>query len=80
MKKIIALLTSALFVLTACSAPGTPQGTQSGAAGAASTSSSETAEAAQPGQGGKPDLVIMGEENQDYSRAARRAIGKERNL
>ena len=70
MKKIIALLTSALFVLTACSAPGTPQGTQSGAAGAASTSSSETAEAAQPGQGGKPDLVIMGEENQDYSRAA----------
>lgn len=72
MKKIIALLACTLFVLTACSAPGSPQAqeTQSGAAGAASTSSSETAEAAQPGQGGKPDLVIMGEENQDYSRAA----------
>lgn len=70
MKKIIALLTCVLCVLTACSAPDAPQETQSGAAGTASASSGETAEAAQPGRKEKPDLVIMGEENQDYSRAA----------
>ena len=69
MKKTIAILISLVMILSACAGPagtGGPQGAQSAATGA----SAETAAAEEPGGSEKPDLVIMGQESTDYSRAA----------
>ena len=74
--RIFALLTCLIMTFTACAAPGTPGGTQS--AGTGDTSETETAseteavsETEMPDRNEKPQLVIMGQESTDYSRAAK---------
>ena len=83
MKKTIAILTSLMMFLSACAGPtgaaGT-QGAQSGATGATQaaaesaaaqeSAADESAAAEEPGGSEKPELVIMGQETSNYSRAA----------
>ena len=79
MKKTIAILTGLVMFLSACGGPtgavGT-QGAQSGATGATQpaaaeeSASEETAAAEEPAGSEKPELVIMGQEASNYSRAA----------
>ena len=67
MRRISALLICFILTLGACAGPGAPAGTQSGSGSTAE----DTETAAQiPDQNKKPELVIMGEEDTDYSRAA----------
>ncbi len=83
MKKTIAILISLVMFLSACGGPtgaaGT-QGAQSGATGVAQpaaetaaaeeSASEETVAAEEPAGSEKPELVIMGQEASNYSRAA----------
>ena len=70
--RILALLTCLIMIFTACAAPGASNGTQSAqASGTASTARTESAaQTESPVQKEKPQLVIMGQESTDYSRAA----------
>ena len=61
--------------LSACAGPGGAGGAQDaqsaqGAQGAATGATAETAAAEEPAGNEKPDLVIMGQEASNYSRAA----------
>ena len=83
MKKTIAIRTGLVMFLSACGGPtgaaGT-QGAQSGATGATQaaaesaaaqeSAADESAAAEEPGGSEKPELVIMGQETSNYSRAA----------
>ena len=66
-KRISALIICLLLTLSACAESGKPAGTQSGSG---STSADTETAARIPEQDKKPELVIMGEEDMDYSRAA----------
>ena len=69
MKRTIAVLLSLLMTLSACAGPAGSAGTQ-GAQSASTGASAETAAAEEPAGNEKPELVIMGQESSNYSRAA----------
>ena len=69
MKKNIAILLCLIMTLGACAGPAGTSGTQ-GADSFSTEAGAETAAAEEPGGKEKPDLVIMGQETSNYSRAA----------
>ena len=69
MKRTIAVILSLLMTLCACAGPAGSAGTQ-GAQSASTGASAETAAAEEPAGNEKPELVIMGQEASNYSRAA----------
>ena len=77
MRRISALLVCLMLVLSACAESGASAGPQSGSGSTAA----ETETAAQiPEQNKKPELVILGEEETDYSRAAQAKKSEQTNV
>ena len=76
-RKVSALLVCLMLALSACAEPGASAGQQSGSGSTAAKT--ETA-AEIPEQNKKPELVILGGEETDYSRAAQAKKSEQTNV